>query len=136
MNFLFDNNLPPGWAATFAAASKRIFLDAELGQVCHLRDKFAASTKDEEWLSALGGAGQWAIVSCDKFRKQSGAERQVIRQYGLSVFVLQPSWASRRYWEKLSQFALWWPRLVEQANAVEASTVEVPWRASSRFKQL
>lgn len=89
MNFLFDNNLRPGWAGIFSAASKRIFLDAELGQVCHLREKFAADTKDEEWLAALGNAGHWAIVSCDKFRKQSGAERQVIRQRGLSVFVLQ-----------------------------------------------
>lgn len=136
MNFLFDNNLPPSWAATFAAASLRSFPDTALGEVRHLREKFAANTKDQEWLTVLGEEGNWAIVSCDKFRKQAGAERQVIRQYGLSVFVLQPSWASKRYWEKLSQFALWWPRIVEQSNAVEASTVEVPWKISSRFKQL
>ncbi|WP_175186407.1 hypothetical protein [Achromobacter animicus] len=136
MNFLFDNNLPPSWAATFAAASQRSFPDTTLGEVCHLREKFAAHTKDQEWLTTLGKEGNWVVVSCDKFRKQGGAERQVIRQYGLSVFVLQPSWASKRYWEKLSQFALWWPRIVEQSNTVEASTVEVPWKISSRFKQL
>lgn len=136
MNFLFDNNLPLAWAATMAAASLRRFTSSAQGKVVQLRDRFPANTKDLEWLELLGREKNWCIVSCDAFRKQNGAERRAIRQFGLSVFVLQPSWASKPYWEKTSQFVLWWPRIVDQANAVEASALEVPWRISSRFRQL
>lgn len=136
MRFLFDNNLPPAWAAAFAAASARRFSNESLGEIAALRDKFAASTADLGWLEALGKQGGWTIVSCDAFRKQRGAERQVIREFGMSVFVLQASWATKPYWAKLSQFALWWPRIVDQANQIERSAFEVPWRISGRFRQL
>ncbi|GAB1837997.1 hypothetical protein MyNCGM121_47780 [Achromobacter xylosoxidans] len=136
MNFLFDNNLPPAWAATMSAASRRRFTSTALEKVVQLRERFPANTQDLEWLEPLGREKNWCVISCDAFRKQNGAERRAIRQFGLSVFVLQPSWASKPYWEKTAQFILWWPRIVDQANAVEASALEVPWRASGRFRQL
>ncbi len=79
------------------------------------------------------GHGQCSLPTPSE---EERAERQAIRQYGLSVFVLQSSWSSRRYWEKLSQLVLWCPRIVEQANAVERAALEVPWRISTRFRQL
>jgi hypothetical protein len=136
LNFLFDHNLPPHWAAAIARASVNMFAAGKVEQVCHLRDRFPPNAADTEWLSTLGQEGGWTVVSGDAFRKKNGAERQVIRQYGLSVFVLQPSWSSRRYWDKLAQFILWWPRIVEQTNAVERATLEVPWRTATKFKQL
>ncbi|GAA0515035.1 hypothetical protein N5K27_14005 [Pigmentiphaga sp. GD03639] len=135
MNFLLDNNLPPQWAPALAEASQGV-LAGRIGEVCHLRSRFPKNTDDIVWLRTLGEERDWAILSVDAFRKKNGAERQVIRQYGLSVFVLQSSWSSRKYWDKLSQLVLWWPRIVDQANTVERAAVEVPWRVSTRFKQL
>ena len=79
---------------------------------------------------------RWSIISRDGFRKQKGAERQVQRQLGLSVFVLQKSWSSRRYWEMTAQFVHWWPRIVEHACATERVAMEIPWSISGRFQQI
>jgi hypothetical protein len=104
--------------------------------VSHLRDAFPANTPDLDWLNALANEGGWTIISLDAFRKKAGAERKVIRESGLSVFVLQPSWANYPYWDKTAQLMRWWPRIVEQANLVEAIAMEVPWKISGKFKQL
>lgn len=135
MNFLLDNNLPIQWAPALAEASRDV-LAGRVGEISHLRSRFRANADDIDWLRTLGEERDWTILSGDAFRKRNGAERRVIRQYGLSVFVLQSSWSSRKYWDKLSQLVLWWPRIVDQANAVEGAAVEVPWRVSTRFKQL
>ena len=104
----------------------------------HLTDKFSANTPDLDWLTALGQErnNRWTIISRDNFRKQKGAERQVQRQYGLSVFVLQKSWASKPYWEMTAQLVQWWPRIVEQACATDRAAMEVPWSMSGRFQQI
>ncbi|WP_429951380.1 hypothetical protein ACQYWY_06825 [Comamonas sediminis] len=139
MNFIFDNNLPSAWPTAISHLSKDKFeAHCRIDEVIHLREKFDARTPDIEWLTALGQekGTQWTIISRDSFRKQNGAERQVQRQYGLSVFVLQKSWASKPYWEMTSQFIQWWPRLVAQACETERVAMEVPWVASKRFTQI
>lgn len=91
MNFIFDNNLPPSWAAAVAHLGDKRFDAGLVGEVVHLTSKFPANTPDIEWLTLLGQekSKRWTIISRDGFRKQKGAERQVQRQFGLSVFVLQ-----------------------------------------------
>lgn len=137
MNFLFDANMPPKlWAKGVAAFSHTHFEQGQIGEVIHLREKFKASTPDLEWIATLGKEGGWTIISRDGFRKKSGTERQVLRQYGLSVFVLQKAWASQSYWALSAQFILWWPRIVVHACATERATLEVPWRTSAKFRQI
>lgn len=129
--------MPPNmWADGVAAFSHARFDTGKVGEVVHLRAKFKANTPDIEWITALGQEGGWAIISRDSFRKKNGAERQVLRQYGLSVFVLQNSWASKPYWEMSAQFIQWWPRIVTLACTTERATVEVPWRTSGKFQQI
>lgn len=138
MNFIFDANLPPGWAAAIARLGNNRFDPGQVGEVVHLTEKFNASTPDLEWLTALGQerGTRWTIISRDGFRKQKGAERQVQRQYGLSVFVLQKSWASKPYWEMTAQLVQWWPRIVTQACETDRAAMEVPWSTSGRFQQI
>lgn len=136
MKFLIDNNLPPNWAGTLQAASHGQFADSEVDQVCHLRELFRPDTPDLVWIGELAIQKNWSILSGDAFRKRGGAERRVLQQSGLSVFVLQPSWSSYPYWEKTSQLIRWWPRIVEQANAVARIAMEVPWRTTGKFTQL
>jgi len=138
LNFIFDANLPPSWASAIARLGSGRFESGQIGEIVHLTDKFSANTPDLDWLTALGQErnNRWTIISRDNFRKQKGAERQVQRQYGLSVFVLQKSWASKPYWEMTAQLVQWWPRIVEQACATDRAAMEVPWRVSDRFQQI
>jgi hypothetical protein len=138
LNFIFDNNLPPAWAAAIAKLGERRFEHGQVGEVIHLTSKFPANTPDLQWLTALGEeqGTRWTIISRDGFRKQKGAERQVQRQRGLSVFVLQKSWANKPYWEMTAQLVHWWPRIVEQACATDRVAMEVPWSTSGRFTQI
>ena len=130
--------MPPGkWVAGIASISHAHFEENQLGEIVHLSEKFRPSTPDMEWLEALGQArGQWTIISQDAFRKRNGAERELLRRHNLSVFVLQKSWASRKYWDKTSQFLLWWLRIVQHACQTEKAALEVPWNASGKFQQI
>lgn len=136
MKFFLDNNLPPNWAACLSGCSKSQFDGDHVETVVHLQHMFRARTPDVEWIQTLSVQRSWAIISGDAFRKRAGAERQVLRQSGLSVFVLQPSWSSYPYWDKTAQLVKWWPRIVEQANTVEGVALEVPWKLSGKFRQL
>ncbi|MBB1075759.1 hypothetical protein HUU62_15215 [Rhodoferax sp. 4810] len=136
MNFFLDNNLPPNWAQCLSACSHKQFLTDQVGQVVHLRERFATNTPDLDWIRALAVEKNWTILSGDAFRKGNGVERKVIRQSGLSVFVLQKSWSNYTYWEKTAHLVLWWPRIVAQANAVDRLAIEVPWRTTGKFNQL
>jgi hypothetical protein len=135
LNFFLDANLPPCWADCLSACSGSQFPN-EVCQVVHLRGRFPPSTPDVVWLQALAQERDWCVISCDAFRKRNGAERKVIRDSGLSVFVLQSSWANYPYWEKTAQLMRWWPRIVDQAVSVEGIAMEVPWKVAGRFKQL
>ncbi|MEO6291862.1 MAG: hypothetical protein ABIO88_04500 [Burkholderiaceae bacterium] len=136
MNFFLDNNLPPNWSGCLRASSLNHFAHDDVDKVVHLKEKFKPSTPDIDWIKNLATEKNWTIISLDAFRKQNGAERKVLRQSGLSLFVLQSSWANHQYWEKTAQLLRWWPRIVEQANSVDGAAFEVPWRTTGKFKQI
>ena len=136
MKFFLDNNLPPNLAGCLREASSGHFKNGLVADVVHLRMDFPANTPDIDWIKALASQKDWTIISRDAFRKKNGAERKVLRQSGLSVFVLQSSWSSHPYWDSTAQLLRWWPRIVEQANLVEGAAFEVPWRITGKFKQL
>ena len=64
MKLLFDNNLSP----KIANAVKALCC-GEKCEVVHLKEKFKADIKDEEWLSTLIEEGGWSILSIDRFKK-------------------------------------------------------------------
>lgn len=136
MNFFLDNNVPPNWAVCLSACSRSQFAEGKVREVTHLKTRFPVDTQDVTWIQALAIEKDWTILSGDAFRKGNGVERKILRKSGLSVFVLQSSWSSYPYWEKTAQLLRWWPRIVEQANAVDKIAMEVPWRISGKFKQL
>ncbi|MBP7564683.1 MAG: hypothetical protein KA795_01625 [Burkholderiaceae bacterium] len=133
---MLDNCLPPVWAKGLNEFSCRQFADSDCSEVVALRQKFRANTQDMEWLAALGSEGGWAVLSADFFRKKGNAERELIRKTGLSVFVLNKTWHSHPFWPRTAQLMHWWPRIVQQANTVNAGAVEVPWRTGQKFTQI
>lgn len=123
--------------AGIALFSHARFEENQIGEILHLTTKFRPNTPDVEWLEALGQErGKWTIISQDAFRKRNGAERELLRRYSLSVFVLQKSWASKPYWDKTAQFLHWWPRIVSHACTTERAALEVPWMTSGKFQQI
>ena len=134
MNFLLDHNLPPSWARGLGEFSKDKF-EFEV-HVFSLREKFSPNTPDVTWLTELGNQGDWVVVSGDFFRKGK-SERELIRKFGLNVFVLGKAWHDKHpFWARTAQLVHWWPRIVGQANTVNNTAVEVPWRTSGRFNQI
>lgn len=134
MKFLFDNNLPPSLAHGIAQLSK---FDSSIEQVIHLKDRFRANEGDEVWLRELVTEGGWIVISIDQFKKTQ-AERELLRQRGLTVFVLDPQWSKQPYWEKAVNFVRWWPRIIAAAKLMSRSAMRVPWRFSgqSTFEQI
>ncbi len=59
MRFFLDNNLPPKLAKSLNA------LVEPDHQIVHLKDRFAANTTDETWMSALASESDWIIISGD-----------------------------------------------------------------------
>lgn len=134
MKFLFDNNLPPSLARGVAALSA---IDADISEVVALRAKFPASTPDEVWMKQLQAEGGWVVISGDQFKK-SKAERELLRQKGLTVFVLDPQWSDHLYWDKAARLVLWWPKIVSVAKLTSKTAMRVPWRFTSKstFEQI
>lgn len=134
MKVLFDNNLPPSLARGLAEFSKA---ESGVDEVVHLRDKFTGNTPDELWMSQLLAEGGWVVISCDQFRK-SKAERELLRLRGLTVFVLDPQWATQPYWNLVARFVLWWPKILNVAKLTSKTAMRVPWRSTSKstFEQI
>lgn len=63
----------------------------------------------------LAAEGGWIIISCDQFKK-SKAEKELLRQRGPTVFVLDPQWANHVYWDKAAQLVRWWPKILDVAR--------------------
>ncbi len=133
MKFLFDNNLPPSLARGIGALSA---YDSTDHFVIPLRDRFPMSTRDSDWLGELAREGGWCVVSIDRFRKTS-AEREILRQQGLAVFVLDPQW-SKPYWVQASQLVQWWPKILDVARLTSKTALRIPWRFTNKstFEQI
>lgn len=130
MKFFFDNNLPAQFAHAMGALSKNL---EHVDAVVHLSDRFARNADDLDWIPALTADGPWAVVSRDRFKKQSGAERAALRAAGHTVFFLAPQWQRHGYWAEAERLVRWWPQIVKQASMVSGGAFVVPWQTSSRF---
>lgn len=132
MKFLFDNNLSPHLAHGVASLTVP---EADVDVVEHLRDRFPPATPDVQWIQTLAASGgDWYIVSVDKFRKSKGAEREVLRRAGFTVYVLDPQWAQQPYWKLAAQMVTWWPLILRHARLTRGGVYRVQWRPSQGQK--
>lgn len=133
MRVLIDNNLP----LALARALHELSDNREGVPVTHLRDKFAPTTADIDWINALAAEGGWIVISQDRFRK-SRLEREALRRSGLVFFLLEKGWINHDFWEKSHNLVRWWPAILGQADrVVDGAAFLVPWQFSGKgkFKQ-
>lgn len=88
-------------------------------------------------MKQLQAEGGWVVISGDQFKK-SKAERELLRQKGLTVFVLDRQWSDHLYWDKAARLVLWWPKIVSVAKLTSKTAMRVPWKFTSKstFEQI
>jgi hypothetical protein len=134
VNFFFDNNLSLYLAHAIRELCR---VEPDVGEVIHLRDRFAANTKDHEWITQLALSGPWVVISQDAFTKND-LEREALRLSGLIVFVLDRQWSEHKHWPKSQNLVKWWPAIMEQCLRIKGgASYRLPWRYSGgRMEQI
>lgn len=134
MKFFFDNNLSPHLAHAIRELCK---VESSITEVIHLRDRFSANTKDQDWIAALSQSGPWVVISQDSLRKND-LEREALRKSGLIVFVLHRQWSQQQHWAKAQNLVKWWPAIIDQSQKIKGgASFRVPWKYSGgRVEQI
>lgn len=132
MKLLLDNDL-----SFRIAHSLHAIVSAEGHEVVALREKFDPASTDEEWISALGREGGWAVLSGNVRITRNPAERAAWRRTDLVGFFLPRAWRKLHVHQQAAHLLLWWPRLVEQYGLVRGGAIfELPVRPTSKLRQL
>jgi hypothetical protein len=135
LKFFFDNNLSPHLAHAIGELCKA----EEADHSCiHLKDRFKADCKDQEWMEPLATEGGWCVISQDRFNKND-VEREAVRRAGMVIFALARGWNDHKHWEKAQNLVRWWPAIMEQAARIRGGAMfRVPWKFSGagRFEQI
>lgn len=85
----------------------------------HLQEKFAANTKDEEWIRALGREGDWIVISGDYRIGKSAHERRAWHESGLTAFFLSKGWTNIPPLQQHSKLALILDDIIEHAKGAK-----------------
>jgi hypothetical protein len=94
VRFFFDNNLSPK-----LAKSLHLLVEPD-HQIVHLKDRFAANTPDETWMTELAKERGWIIVSGDLRIKKNPHEVQAWRSAGHTTFFLKSGWINLPLWTR------------------------------------
>jgi hypothetical protein len=81
----------------------------------HLKDKFDADTKDEDWIRKLGEEGDWIVISGDYRIGKSAHERQAWHESKLTAFFLSKGWMNIPLLQQHSKMALILDEIIEHA---------------------
>ncbi len=106
----FDNNLAPKLAKTL-----HVLIEPE-HQVVHLKDRFAANTPDETWMTTLAREESWVIISGDLQIRQNPHEVQAWRSAGHTVFFLKDRWIELEFWTQAWKFVKCFPEIIDVAD--------------------
>ncbi|MCZ4064097.1 hypothetical protein NB636_01030 [Oxalobacter aliiformigenes] len=137
MKFVFDNNIAPSIAKAIKELSKTKYDNQH--NIIHLRDEFAANTKDDEWIKSLSIQRDTCVITKDRLDK--GMEADLLSQSGLIVFHLDSSWNNKGYgfWDEAVNLIRWWPRIVQQAEGITGGAAfKVKWKFTGigKFEQV
>jgi len=93
-------------------------------QIRALSDEFAPNTPDVEWLGTLARESEKSAVLCGDGRiLRNRAEAQVLRESGLTMFVLAPGWMNLRWEDQAWKMLKTWPRIVDNALKVRRPSI-------------
>lgn len=128
---MVDNDLPP----RLARALHLIFED-DGDEVVALRDKFKRENlTDEEWITALGREGNWAVLSADRRIAKQRPSRELFIGAGLVGFFFPPSLQKQTLAKQTARVLTVWQDLRDQVRLNANGCFEFP-ASGSRFRQI
>jgi hypothetical protein len=116
VRFFFDNNLPPK-----LAKSLNVLVQPD-HQVVHLKDRFAANTTDETWMSELAKEPNWVIISGDIRISKNPHEVAAWRAAGHTTFFLKPGWTNCSFWVQAWKFVKCFPDIITATAKAKSGT--------------
>ena len=130
MKLLVDENLPP----RFATALHTIFEPDH--EAVALRAKFGRTgVTDEEWITALGREGGWAVLSGDVRIARKKPSRDAFLAANLVGFFFSPSVQKLDLARKCARVLTLWPDMVTLRNTVANGVYELP-TTGRRFRTI
>lgn len=131
MKLLFDNNVSP----KVARAIGQLLDEGDVS--VPLREKFSQSTKDVEWITALGSEGGWAVISGDLRITKNKGERLAWLSTDLVGFFMEPALARLSPREQTARLLLKLPDIETQISLISGPALfSLPIGNSSRLKQI
>jgi len=106
MNFLFDNALPPKLAKAL-----NILVQPD-HEVRHLKEQFAASVDDQDWIKGLAGDDDWIIVTADTRSERNAHESQAWQQMKRPVITLKSGWLDLPFWRQMNILTKSFPNII------------------------
>jgi len=106
VRFFLDNNLSPKLAAVLRA------LDHD---VVHLREHFAESAADVDWIPEVAANG-WTVITVDHAIRSRPHEREVWRSSRICVFFLQKGVLKLRIHDQVAWVVSAWEGIVRAAS--------------------
>lgn len=131
MKFFFDNTISP-----FLAEAIDLLQDRQ-HPITPLRNKFSPDTPDESWLPVLGKEGQWIIISGDINITRNPQRKKILKDTGLSAFILFREYNRMGIWEQSWRLIRWWPRLVQTTeHSPRGKCFEILNKSEFHFREI
>lgn len=130
MKLLIDNNLPPRWAVAL-----RALFEDDGDVIVHLRERFDAATTDAEWIRALGGEGNWSVLSSDIRIAKQRPSRELFIGAGLVGFFFRPTKDRIPNHIRFARLLVLWTSIKDQVRLNANGCFELPPKGS-KFTQI
>lgn len=110
MKFFVDNNL-----SARIAKGLNAFVAPE-HSVLHLRERFAATTDDVDWMRELAKEEGWCVITADISIGKNPHEIAAWKQAGHTIFFLKRGWLKMNFWEQAHKFVKCFPEIIKTAE--------------------
>lgn len=93
-------------------------LEEETSEVHHLQEKFARNTPDIDWIRDLSKERGWFVISVDRIHRPR-AQREILRQTGLNVFLLAKGYMELSPRDQASKILRLWGEILKAAESAK-----------------
>lgn len=125
-----DEHLSP----CLARALRELF--AARHQVEHIRERFAAGTKDVAWIHDLSQEGSWVVLSADRRITRNRTELHAFRSSGLIGFFLCRSISQKSVQRQMIRILQVWDSIETQVKLVRPGAMFEISERGEKFRSL
>jgi hypothetical protein len=128
LRLLIDHNLSPALARSL----QPLF---PFHEIISLRDRFAVTATDLEWMSALDSEGGWAALTMDTGIKRKPHERLALDRSRIVFFFLTGNaWKGYSVPETAARLIRLMPLMIAQTDIADRGRFDLPINAGSKLR--